>query len=230
MKSIEGYLKYKFNNSDLLKKALTHKSFANENFKNSDNERLEFLGDAVLQLTMTDILMEKFPRDTEGDLSKKRAYLVGEPCLASIAKRLKIQEFLCLGKGEMLTDGREKPRLLASALEAIIGAVYIDSDLSVSKEFVKNIFDKELKNTSDELSQVDFIDFKTQLQEQTWQIYQCVPKYMLIKYEGPDHDRIFYMNVLIDGKVITSGFGKSKKEAQQMAAQKALQIISQSTN
>ena len=227
MKAIEEYLNYQFKNPGLLKNALTHKSFANENPKIADNERLEFLGDAVLQLAMTDILMEKFPKDTEGDLSKKRAYLVGEPCLASIARRLKIQEILCLGKGEMLTEGHEKPRLLASALEAIIGAIYIDSDLSASKEFIKNIFSQELKNISNQFSQTDFVDFKTQLQEKTWQVYQCVPRYVLTELKGPDHDRTFYMNVLINGKIITEGFGKSKKEAQQMAAQKALQIISQ---
>ncbi len=225
MQSIENYLNYQFKNTDLLQEALTHRSFANEEGNVRDNERLEFLGDAVLQLAMTDILMEKFSKDTEGDLSQKRAYLVGEPCLASIAKRLKVQEFLSLGKGEMLTEGHKKPRLLASALEAIIGAIYIDSDLSVSTEFIRNVFNKELENISDEFSQTDVVDFKTQLQEQVWQIYQCVPKYVLTKSEGPDHNRIFYMDVLVDGKVITKGYGKSKKEAQQMAAQKALQII-----
>ena len=225
MQSIEDYLNYKFKSTDLLQEALTHKSFANEKGNVRDNERLEFLGDAVLQLAMTDILMEIFPKDTEGDLSKKRAYFVGEPCLASISRRLKVQEFLCLGKGEMLTEGHEKPRLLASALEAIIGAIYIDSDLSISTEFIKNIFNKELESISGECSQAGFVDFKTELQEQTWQIYQCVPKYVLTKSEGPDHDRIFYMDVLINGKVITKGHGKSKKEAQQMAAQKALEII-----
>lgn len=227
MQSIEEYLDYQFKNPNLLKNALVHKSFANENSETADNERLEFLGDAVLQLAMTDILMEKFPKDTEGDLSKKRAYLVGEPCLASIAKKLKVQEFLYLGKGEMITDGHEKPRLLASALEAIIGAIYIDSNLTASKEFIKNIFSRELENISNQFSQTEiFVDFKTQLQEKTWQVYQCVPKYVLTELKGPDHDRTFYMDVLIDGKVITNGFGKSKKEAQQMAAQKALQIIS----
>ena len=165
-----------------------------------DNEKLEFLGDAVLQLCITDILMEKFPEDTEGDLSKKRAYLVGEPCLASIAKQLKVQEFLLLGKGEMLTEGYAKPRLLASALEAIIGAIYIDSNLSVSRGFIENIFSKELNNISDQFSQAEFVDFKSQLQEQAWQIYQCVPQYMLTKSEGPDHNRMFYIDVLIDGK------------------------------
>ena len=227
MCTIEKYLNYQFKDPHLLKNALIHKSFANENPDLSDNERLEFLGDAVLQLSITDILMEKFPKDTEGDLSQKRAYLVGEVCLAYIARRLKVQEFLCLGKGEMLTEGYEKPRLLASALEAIIGAIYIDSNLSISREFIKNIFSQELENISDQLSQTDFVDFKTQLQEKTWQVYQCIPKYTLTKCEGPDHDRTFYIDVLVDGKVITNGFGKSKKEAQQIAAQKALQIISQ---
>ena len=226
MSSVEEYLNYEFKNPHLLENALTHTSFANEKGDIQDNERLEFLGDAVLQLCITDILMEKFSKDTEGDLSKKRAYLVGEPCLASIAKKLKMQESLLLGKGEMLTDGHEKPRLLASALEAVIGAIYLDSDLSVSRKFIENIFSEELGNISDQFSQTEFVDFKTQLQEQAWQIYQCVPQYTLIKSEGPDHNRIFYMDVLIDGKMITSGFGKSKKEAQQMAAQKALQAIS----
>ena len=227
MPSIEKYLNYQFKDPYLLKNALAHKSFVNENSNISNNERLEFLGDAVLQLAITDILMAKFPKDAEGDLSKKRAYLVGEPCLASIAKRLRVQEFLSLGKGEMLTEGHEKPRLLASALEAIIGAIYRDSNLDVSKKFIKNIFSQELENMSDQFAQTDFVDFKTQLQEQVWQIYQCVPKYLLTKSEGPDHNRLFYMDVLIDEKAIASGFGKSKKEAQQMAAQKALQIISQ---
>ena len=226
MQSIEDYLNYQFKDPQLLKNALIHKSFANEKGHVQDNERLEFLGDAVLQLAMTDILMEKFPKDAEGDLSKKRAYLVGETCLASIAKKLKIQEFLQLGKGEVLTEGYAKPRLLASALEAIIGAIYIDSDLSRNRKFIENIFSEELENICDQFSQTDFVDFKTQLQEKTWQVYQCVPQYLLTKSEGPDHDRIFYIDVLINEKVITSGFGKSKKEAQQVAAQKALQIIS----
>lgn len=226
MYTIEDCLNYKFNNSDLLKEALTHKSFANEKNHGRDNERLEFLGDAVLQLAVTDILMERFPDDTEGDLSKKRAYLVGESYLAPIAKSLKIQEFLYLGKGEKNTGGQNKPRLLASALEAIIGAIYMDSDLNQSKKFIKDIFNKQLESTSCENCQpMNSQDFKTQLQEKVWQIYQCIPQYKLTQSEGPDHNPTFYMSVSIDGKVIANGFGKNKKEAQQMAAQKALTQI-----
>ena len=223
MHVIENCLNYKFNNPDLLKEALTHKSFANEKGSGRDNERLEFLGDTVLQLAITDILMEKFPYDSEGSLSKKRAYLVSESYLAPIAKSLKIQEFLYLGKGEKVTGGENKPRLLASALEAIIGAIYMDSNLTRSKEFVRNIFNKQFGNTFYEVHQtIDLQDFKTQLQEKVWQIYQCIPQYKLTQSEGPDHSPTFYMNVSINGRIIADGFGKSKKEAQQMAAQKAL--------
>ena len=222
MKPIEDILKYQFKNSQLLKDALTHKSFAKEQGQTKDNERLEFLGDAVLQLAITDILMKRFPQDHEGHLSKKRAYLVGEPCLALIAKELQIPDFLCLSKGEVLTKGHNKPRLLSSALEAIIGAIYIDSGLINSRAFIERVFNEELKNISHTLHHTHLKDYKTQLQEMTWQRYQCIPQYDLTQTEGPDHNKIFYTDVLVNKKIIAKGSGKSKREAQQMAAYNAL--------
>ena len=216
---IEKFLSYQFQNPKLLKQALTHKSFAYEQKGIEDNERLEFLGDAVLELAITDILIQAFPKESEGELSKRRAYLVSEDHLASIARQLKVQDFLYLGRGEETTGGKNKPRLLASALEAIIGGIYLDSDFVRSCQFVKEIFNKEWVNISYEK------DFKSQLQEKTQRLYQSVPEYVLIQSEGPDHNKTFYIDVLVNGKKIAEGCSKSKKEAQQIAAQKALAYL-----
>lgn len=219
MKVIEDLLNYRFKNTDLLNQALTHKSFAYETQGVKDNERLEFLGDAVLQLSITDILIETFPQDSEGVLSKKRAHLVGEGYLVPIAKRLKLQEFLKLGKGELLTGGKNKPRLLACTLEAIIGAIYLDSDFVRSKAFVADIFKKGWKSSPSQK------DFKSLLQEKTQALYQNIPEYSLTRSQGPDHSKVFYMEVLVNGDRISQGHGRTKKEAQQMAAQKALEKL-----
>lgn len=223
MNDVEKRIGYRFKKIENLVRALTHKSFANENKSNYEhNEKLEFLGDAVLDLVVGEVLFEKFPKDTEGGLSKKRASIVNEEVLSEIAQRMKLNEDLQLGKGELLTGGAQKPRLLASAFEALVGAVYLDGGFDVARVFIRREFEVLVDSLRE---QGDFErDYKTRLQEIVQKKDKATPKYELIKEEGPPHDRLFYCVVVIGDTKVAEGSGKSKKIAEQMAAKAALDL------
>lgn len=221
-------LGYQFVNQELLELALTHKSFANEQLNGSstpkdDNERLEFLGDAVLDLALSDVLMKRYPGDSEGALSKKRASLVNEDSLAQIAQAIGLEKYLKLGKGEIKTGGLQKPRILASTLEAMVGAVFQDSGYILVSNVIETLFAQPIES----LGAVDFsADFKTRLQERAQGTgAKQTPVYRLESESGPDHDKTFNVIVELEGQALATGSGKSKKAAEQNAAKKALEML-----
>lgn len=222
MKVLEENLKYTFKNKVLLTNALTHSSYANE-VRNgvSSNERLEFLGDSVLSLVVADYLYKNFPNIPEGELTKLRASLVCEKSLCSFSRELELGKFLLLGKGEDKGGGRERDSILADAFEAVLAAMYLDGGMEIARKHVMRFVLNELKNTDDEV----FKDYKTALQE----IIQRNPEesvtYILTGESGPDHDKLFEVEVHLNSNVIGKGSGKSKKQAEQMAAKQALLLM-----
>jgi ribonuclease-3 len=218
MKNIKT-LKSSFNNLELLKHALTHKSWVNEHPKvRTSNERLEFLGDAVLEFIISKELYDKFPHREEGYLTALRASLVNTVNLAKVAKTLELGKHLLLSKGEEDTGGRTNQSLLANTIEAIIGALFIDSGIKASDKFIK---DNILVNLDEKVSQ-PLKDPKSTLQEIIQSKSIASPTYNVVKEDGPDHSKIFHVEVLIEGKRKSLGVGKSKNEAEQAAAKKAL--------
>jgi len=231
LERLQEVLEYRFRDPQLLTRALVHRSFAHENPQRQqvDNETFEFLGDAVLGLSVSHLLIRQYPDYNEGDLSRLRSSIVNEKELARISQRLDLGECLLLGKGEELTGGRQKSSLLADSLEAILAAVYLDGGLEAAIAVVKKLFDDYLcgEELEHPLKALDK-DYKTQLQEFTQAHYRLTPTYFLEAEEGPDHDKTFFVNVTLGGRMLTRGSGKSKKEAQQEAACRALeQLISE---
>jgi ribonuclease-3 len=222
-------LAYTFNDINLLDNALIHRSFVNENPSLSckDNERLEFLGDAVIGLCISDILIKKFADYTEGQLSKMRADVVNEYSLADLARKLTMGEYLLLGKGEETSGGRTKTSILSNAFEAVAAAIYVDSGFEGVYTFLKTIFDPLIEEGT---SSLIYRDYKTALQEICQFRFKETPKYSLIRETGPDHDKVFEISLTIGGTITTTGTGKSKKEAEQRAAQKALEELSRNQN
>jgi ribonuclease-3 len=219
-------LGYHFTKPELLEQSLTHKSFRHErsNQTANDNERLEFLGDAVLDLALSDILMREFPQDSEGPLSKKRASLVNEDRLAEVARELGLEQVMKLGKGEKQTGGMQKPRILASTLEAILGAVFLDSGYEQAYQVISRLLTPCIVEIA---GQPDYIsDFKTRLQEKMQELHRIPPSYILENETGPDHDKTFEVSVRIQERVLATGMGRSKKAAEQEAAKKALEQLS----
>lgn len=225
--TIERRIGYHFRRAHLLNEALTHKSFVNENRAEDrrQNERLEFLGDAVLSLIVSEHLAADLPHCTEGALSKLKARLVSESSLAKAAKRLQLGTLLRLGKGEELSKGREKQSLLADALEALIAAIYLDGGLQASREFTLRIFDEELEAIRKVDGDSGLEDYKTHLQELCQKRYDTLPRYVTVRESGPDHRKTFEVELLIRGEVKGVGRGLSKKEAEQMAAKQALEQV-----
>lgn len=225
--AIERRIGYHFQRPHLLNEALTHKSFVNENRAKDrrQNERLEFLGDAVLSLIISEHLAADLPHCTEGALSKLKARLVSESSLAKAAKRLELGTLLRLGKGEELSKGREKHSLLADALEALIAAVYLDGGLDASRAFTLRIFDQELQAIRKVNGESGLEDYKTHLQELCQKRFDTLPRYVTVRESGPDHRKTFEVELLIRGEVKGSGRGLSKKEAEQMAAKQALEQV-----
>ena len=213
-------LGYRFNQPELLEEALRHSSYVNElvNTDLNNNERMEFLGDAVLDLAISHILMELFEDAREGDLSKFRATVVNEKRLCQVAKDLELGEYVLLGKGEELTKGREKPSILANCVEALLGALYLDAGFIKTKEIIHRLFMPLIKQID---SRNVAHDFKSMLQEYTQEIYKTRPDYLLVKESGPAHNKMFKMSLSLDGKIIAEGEGKTKKEAEQKAAKEA---------
>jgi len=222
--ALEKELGWHFSDIGLLDNALTHRSFVNETDALSckDNERLEFLGDAVLELTVSDMLIRKFPDHAEGQLSKLRASVVNEQPLAELARRFKIGEYLLLGKGEESSGGRMKPSLLANAFESVIAAMHLDGGYDRTAAFIVRLFEPLIER--DNLSEV-YRDYKTAVQEASQLLYRETPRYVVTSETGPDHDKRFETKLMIGEKVIATGTGKSKKEAEQQAARIALEEL-----
>lgn len=216
---LEQQLKICFKDKEVLKVALTHSSYANGKKNIKFNERLEFLGDSVLQLCISEYLFSKYVNKSEGELTKRRALIVCENSLYEIAKRWGIGRYIKMSKGEELTGGRERVSILADCVEAIIAAIYIDSGFERSKEFIidnfKDTIEKAIKNKI-------ILDYKTKLQEVMQQNGDISIAYALTKHEGPPHRRKFYTQVSVEDKVLGNGIGYSKKESEQNAAQEAL--------
>lgn len=216
---------YSFRNPEVLKQALTHKSFHNENASASSghNEKLEFLGDSVLDLALSAILMKKYPELDEGALSKIRASLVNENFLAEMAKSIELDKHMYLGRGEEKMLGAGKPRLQASCFEAVIGALYMDGGLEPAYAWIEKLFTDKLENIN--LNDFFATDYKTILQEKIQKIYKVTPEYKLLKHEGPDHDKVFHSEIVVEENVSFTGVGRTKKASEQDAAKKALESM-----
>ena len=211
---------YQFQDGKLLLQALTHSSYANEkHMKHADNERLEFLGDAVLELVSSEFLFLNYPELSEGDLTKLRASLVCEPTLAGCTASIQLGEFIRLGKGEDQTGGRERKSILSDALEALIGAVYLDGGFTNAKEFILKFILTDIEHKK------LFYDSKTILQEYVQGNYKEILNYRLVEESGPDHNKNFSVEARIGEKTIGSGSGRTKKAAEQEAAYQALLLL-----
>jgi len=221
---IDKKLGYKFKNKHVLKTALTHSSYANETSVES-NERLEFLGDAVLGFIVARLLYDMFPDAAEGKLSKMRSAIVSRMNFAHFARELKIDKQILLGKGEENTGGRKRQSNLAGAFEAVIGAVFIDGGYKK----VYSIVSRLLKNCLNGKEEI-FKDYKTKLQELAQREYKKVPKYKVVLEEGPPHDKFFHIEVKLGRKSLGMGVGRNKKQAEQAAAKEGLENIGQSRN
>ena len=217
MEELEQIIGYTFQNRKLLKQALTHSSYANEKKlgKLGSNERLEFLGDAVLELISSDYLYARFTQIPEGELTKKRASLVCEPSLAYCAREFGLPQFLLLGKGEDMTGGRNRDSIVSDATEALLGAIYLDGGFANAKEFVLKFILNDIEHKQ------LFYDSKTILQELIQGKHEQL-SYELLEESGPDHDKQFTVAVLVDGERISEGEGHTKKAAEQQAAYQAL--------
>jgi len=212
-------LGYKFKDKELLKRALTHSSYSYENTEwGGSNERMEFLGDAVLSIIISDYLYKKHRDIAEGELSKRRAVIVCEKSLAEFAKKINLGDYIILGKGEIANKGHEKPSILADAFEAVLGAIYLDGGINQARKFLfKIISNASFANTE---------DYKSALQEIMQQQHNKVIRYQLIRQTGPMHDRTFLYEVTVNNKKLGEGEAKSKKTAQQLAAKQALNKLS----
>lgn len=221
VKALEALLGFAFPDPALPIAAITHKSYVNEHKETagSDNERLEFLGDAVVDLAVSHRLMEQFPAASEGELTRRRALIVNEDGLARVSRAMGLGDLLLLGRGEELTGGREKNSVLANALEAVIGAVYLAGGLPTVLALVDKRFADALSGAAGGL------DYKTRLQEMAQENLKLAPRYKLIAESGPDHAKQFEVEVTIGDKAYARASGRSKKEAEQAAAQKALHLL-----
>ena len=220
LKEFQARIGYEFNNINLLRQALTHSSYANEKHmkKLSDNERLEFLGDAVLEVVSSEFLYQNYTDVPEGELTKLRASIVCEPTLALCTKEMDLGRYIYLGKGEDHTGGRKRKSILSDALEAVIGAIYLDGGFANAKEFVLKYIMTDIEHKQ------LFYDSKTILQELV-QGERRQLSYRLIGESGPDHDKSFSVEVCVDDEVKSTGAGHTKKAAEQEAAYKALLIL-----
>lgn len=215
---------YTFKKPEVIIQAFQHSSYVNEQIDSDlrDNERLEFLGDAVLDLAISHILMELFQDSKEGDLSKYRATVVNENGLYQVAQALALGDYLTLGKGEEVTGGRRRPSILADTMEAVLGALYLDAGFEKTKEIIQRLFLPLLNEIETEKA---VTDFKSQLQEYTQEVYKTRPEYVLVGESGPPHDKTFKVALHIQGKTMAEDEGKSKKEAEQKAAKKAFECL-----
>lgn len=222
IKDLETAIGYRFQNISLLQNALAHSSYANERWHNSllSNERLEFLGDSVLGMLVADYLYRNFPNRPEGELTRMRADMVCEKTLANAANRIGIGAHLLLGHGEEQGGGRSRESILADAMESVIAACFLDGGLDAALKVVRQFILVEVPVT-----RLHNADYKTQLQELVQQKKNQVLSYALVRESGPDHDKIFEVEVRLNGTVVGSGSGSSKKRAEQMAARSAIEKL-----
>ena len=218
IKEFEKKIGYFFKDDTLLKMALTHSSYGYEVFKDKsyNNERLEFLGDAVLELTVSDFLINKYIDLPEGKLTKIRASIVCEPTHAICARDIHVNEVIMLGKGEDLSGGRFRDSIVSDALEAVIGAIYTDGGIECAKDFIHRFILNDIDNKK------LFVDSKTILQEMLQATYGVAPEYVLVNESGPDHNKVFETEVRIEGRTIGHGSGRTKKAAEQQSAYNAI--------
>ena len=225
VEEIEGLLGYAFSNKDLLINSLVHRSYANEHRDAilPHNERLEFLGDSVLGLVVADYLFHRMPASAEGELSQIRSRLVESTTCAKYFQKLKLQDFILLGRGEKLTEGRNKTSILADAFEAIVGAIYIDGGMEIAKAFILCHFEEEASETIGSPPR----NYKAELQDYSQKKFQKVPVYKVMLESGPDHAKIFHVSVFLNDCEVGLGVGASKKEAEQRAAFEAITQMGQ---
>ena len=222
LEEFQGKIRYYFNDKELLIEALSHSSYANEKRKGrNSNERLEFLGDSVLSIVVSQYLFEHFTHLPEGELTKIRASLVCEKSLYECAKQIDLGEHILLGKGEDNTGGRERVSILADAFEAVIAAVFLDGGLEAARRHILKFIPKDI----DDRKPVSFSDHKTILQEIIQKNPEEKVEYKLVGQSGPDHNKAFKVQVRLNSNVIGTGIGRSKKEAEQMAAKEALELM-----
>jgi ribonuclease-3 len=212
---------YKYNDEKLLIEALSHSSYANENKKTrNSNERLEFLGDSVLSIVVSKHLFNDYKHLPEGALTKLRASLVCEKALYEFSKKIHLGEYILLGKGEENTGGRERPSIVSDAFEAVIASIYLDGGFEPVEKYILSFLPEDVIH-----NRLIFNDFKTVLQEVTQKNPEEKIEYILVEERGPEHDKAFVVNVCLNSNVIGRGIGKSKKDAEQMAAKEALELM-----
>ena len=222
MEELQKLIGYRFHDDKLLYEALSHSSFANENKKQRrSNERLEFLGDSVLSIVVSDHIFKHFTHIPEGELTKLRASLVCESALYEFSKKIRLGEFLFLGKGEEMTGGRERPSIVSDAFEAVIAAIYLDGGIEAAAPYVLSFIPKDITPQGAK----SFHDYKTELQEVIQRNPEEKIEYFLKGESGPDHDKHFVVQVLLNSNVIGEGGGRSKKAAEQAAACEALRLM-----
>jgi ribonuclease III len=221
---LEFELGYNFTNSDLLRQALTHSSHANErNAGQGDNEQLEFLGDAVLGFLVSDFLFRAHPSLTEGQLSKLKGFFVSSANLVKYAEQIDLGAYLQLGRGEEKTGGRTKQALLVDAFEATLGAIYLDGGLDQARRLMLRFFEPQIGVVQE--SERQLTDFKTELQEQLQARHRSRADYLVTSEDGPDHQKLFTVEVVVEGETLARGLGLTKKAAEQAAAREALERV-----
>jgi ribonuclease-3 len=227
LEDLEQHIGYIFRDKGLLRNALIHKSFHHENREEapSYNERIEFLGDSVVGLIIVEYLFLLEEKYSESVMAKIKSYLVSESVLSDIARSISLSDYLFLGKGEESTGGREKKSILADALEAVIGAVYIDGGLEKARRMVLQFFAGRIDSA---VQSGEFYDYKTELQEKTQLLYATLPEYRVIKEQGEEHKRVFTVAVFLGGKKLGVASGRRKKEAETLAAKKAIERLKES--
>lgn len=217
---LEQKLNIEFKDKELLRTAFTHRSFINENVEIKEhNERLEFLGDAVLEIIISEYLFNKYPLLREGELTAYRSAIVKMETLAEISGELDFGNHILMSKGEEMTGGRARPYILANTFEAFLGAYFIDQGIEACKRFLSSVFFDKISTI---IRDKDYIDSKSKLQEITQEKFKEIPVYKVIKEEGPDHDKTFTIQVMVKSKILGTGSGKSKQYAQQEAAKNAI--------
>jgi len=223
---LQQRISHSFGDAALLERALTHKSYANENRLAGHNERMEFLGDAVLNLAVSEQLMDARPQAPEGELSRIRALIVSEPSLAGAARTIGLGEFLRLGRGEEQSGGRDKDSLLADSFEALVAALYLDGGIGAAAAFIERLFREAVRTAG---ASGPAADHKTALQELCQERLKVLPEYQVVSESGPDHQKQFTVRLSVRGEVLGTGTGRSKKEAEQRAAKEAMERLNQQT-
>lgn len=221
---LEKNLGYRFKDKALLLEALVHRSYYHEHRSETPayNERLEFLGDSIIGVVVVESLFHREQRFPESLLAKMKSYLVSEPVLADLARSISLGAHLLLGKGEESTGGREKKSILSDTFEALMGAVFLDGGFESARRIILSFYDDKIEKT---ITSGEFFDYKTDLQEKSQLLFGLLPEYKVVKQQGKEHDRVFTVAVFLDGKKVGVASGKRKKEAEILAAQKALEKI-----